>query len=75
VINDLWKETGGDAIVVTDWASIKCGSEYYITNRPRTLITSGGLGTMGFALPAAIGAKFAKPDADVWVVVAMAASK
>ena len=33
------------------------------------LLTSGGLGTMGFALPAAIGARFAKPDADVWVVV------
>ena len=36
--------------------------------RPRTLITSGGLGTMGFALPAAIGAKIACPDAEVWVV-------
>jgi len=36
--------------------------------RPRTLITSGGLGTMGFALPAAIGAKLACPDAEVWVV-------
>ena len=35
---------------------------------PRTLITSGGLGTMGFALPAAIGAKFARPDAEIWVV-------
>jgi len=35
---------------------------------PRTLITSGGLGTMGFALPAAIGAKLARPDAEVWVV-------
>jgi acetolactate synthase-1/2/3 large subunit len=35
---------------------------------PRTLITSGGLGTMGFALPAAIGAKMARPEAEVWVV-------
>jgi acetolactate synthase-1/2/3 large subunit len=44
-------------------------AQYYHHNRPRTLITSGGLGTMGFALPAAIGAKFAKPDSEVWVVV------
>ena len=36
--------------------------------QPRTLITSGGLGTMGFALPAAIGAKLARPEAEVWVV-------
>src|SRR6202030_437590 len=36
--------------------------------KPRSLITSGGLGTMGFALPAAIGAKFARPDSEVWVV-------
>ncbi len=44
-------------------------AQYYHHNRPRSLVTSGGLGTMGFATPAAIGAKFAKPDADVWVVV------
>jgi len=44
-------------------------AQYYHHNQPRTLVTSGGLGTMGFALPAAIGAKFAKPDSDVWVVV------
>src|SRR6202012_1021727 len=44
-------------------------AQYYHHNRPRTLVTSGDLGTMGFATPAAIGAKFAKPDADVWVVV------
>jgi acetolactate synthase-1/2/3 large subunit len=44
-------------------------AQYYKHERPRTLITSGGLGTMGFALPAAIGAKIARPDAEVWVVV------
>src|SRR5207237_10250721 len=38
-------------------------------NQPRTLITSVRLGTIGFALPAAIGAKFAKPGSEVWVVV------
>jgi acetolactate synthase-1/2/3 large subunit len=36
---------------------------------PRSLITSGGLGTMGFALPAAIGAKIARPNAEVWAIV------
>jgi acetolactate synthase-1/2/3 large subunit len=70
VINDLWKETAGEAIVVTDVGQHQMWeAQYYHHNRPRTLVTSGGLGTMGFALPAAIGAKFAKPEADVWVVV------
>jgi acetolactate synthase I/II/III large subunit len=70
VINDLWKETHGEAIVVTDVGQHQMWeAQYYHHNQPRSLITSGGLGTMGFALPAAIGAKFAKPDADVWVVV------
>jgi acetolactate synthase-1/2/3 large subunit len=70
VINDLWKETKGEAIVVTDVGQHQMWeAQYYHHNKPRSLVTSGGLGTMGFALPAAIGAKFAKPDADVWVVV------
>jgi acetolactate synthase-1/2/3 large subunit len=70
VINDLWKETRGEAIVVTDVGQHQMWeAQYYHHNLPRTLVTSGGLGTMGFALPAAIGAKFAKPEADVWVVV------
>jgi acetolactate synthase I/II/III large subunit len=70
VINDLWKETRGEAIVVTDVGQHQMWeAQYYHHNKPRTLVTSGGLGTMGFALPAAIGSKFAKPDSDVWVVV------
>ncbi|MGB2637611.1 MAG: biosynthetic-type acetolactate synthase large subunit [Candidatus Acidiferrum sp.] len=70
VINDLWKETHGEAIVVTDVGQHQMWeAQYYHHNQPRTLITSGGLGTMGFALPAAIGAKFAKPGSEVWVVV------
>ena len=70
VINDLWKETHGEAIVVTDVGQHQMWeAQYYHHNRPRTLITSGGLGTMGFALPAGIGAKFASPDSEVWVVV------
>ena len=43
-------------------------AQYYHHEQPRSLITSGGLGTMGFALPAAIGAKFARPEAEVWVI-------
>jgi len=70
VINDLWKETRGEAIVVSDVGQHQMWeAQYYHHNQPRSLVTSGGLGTMGFALPAAIGAKFAKPESDVWVVV------
>jgi acetolactate synthase-1/2/3 large subunit len=70
VINDLWRETNGDAVVVTDVGQHQMWeAQYYKHNTPRSLITSGGLGTMGFALPAAIGAKVARPDAEVWVVV------
>ncbi len=69
VIHDLWRMTSGNAIIVSDvgqnqmWAA-----QYYKHNDPRTYITSGGLGTMGFGLPAAIGAKFGKPDAEVWAI-------
>ncbi|MDF1500914.1 MAG: biosynthetic-type acetolactate synthase large subunit [Anaerolineales bacterium] len=70
VIHDLWQLTQGQAFVVTDvgqhqmWAA-----QYYRHDRPWTLATSGGLGTMGFALPAAIGARFARPDEEIWVIV------
>ena len=70
VINDLWRTTNGDAIIVTDVGQHQMWeAQYYHHDKPRTLITSGGLGTMGFALPAAIGAKLACPDKEVWVVV------
>ena len=70
VINDIWRMTEGKAIVVTDVGQHQMWeAQYYHHQEPRTLITSGGLGTMGFALPAAVGAKMAKPDAEVWVVV------
>ncbi len=70
VINDLWRATQGNALLVTDvgqnqmWAA-----QYYKQDNPGGFMTSGGLGTMGFGLPAAIGAKFAKPQANVWAVV------
>ncbi len=70
VINDLWRETAGTAVVVSDVGQHQMWeAQYYHHEQPRSLITSGGLGTMGFALPAAIGAKVARPDAEVWVVV------
>ncbi len=69
VINDLWRETQGEALVVSDvgqnqmWAA-----QYYRHEKPFTYFTSGGLGTMGFGLPAAIGVKFARPTEEVWAI-------
>ena len=69
VVRDLWRLTEGKALLVTDvgqnqmWAA-----QYYQQDQPRHMVTSGGLGTMGFALPAAIGARFARPDAEVWAI-------
>ena len=69
VMHDLWRLTGGDAIIVTDVGQHQMWeAQYFHHDKPRTLITSGGLGTMGYALPAAIGAKFACPEKEVWVV-------
>ncbi len=71
VINDLWRATKEtDTIVVTDVGQHQMWeAQYYHHDAPRSLITSGGLGTMGFAVPAAIGAKRARPDAEVWAIV------
>jgi acetolactate synthase-1/2/3 large subunit len=69
VMHDLWRITGGNAVVVTDVGQHQMWeAQYFHHEQPRTLITSGGLGTMGYALPAAIGAKFACPEKEVWVV-------
>jgi acetolactate synthase-1/2/3 large subunit len=69
VVHDLWRITAGNAIVVTDVGQHQMWeAQYFHHEHPRTLITSGGLGTMGFALPAAIGAKFACPEKEVWVI-------
>jgi acetolactate synthase-1/2/3 large subunit len=69
VLHDLWRLTAGRALVVTDVGQHQMWeAQYYKHERPRSLITSGGLGTMGFALPAAIGARFARPDDEIWVV-------
>lgn len=66
IVEEIYKQTNGDAIIVTEvgqhqmWAA-----QYYKYPKPRTLLTSGGLGTMGYGLGAAIGAKVANPDKTV----------
>ncbi|HWQ08378.1 MAG TPA: thiamine pyrophosphate-dependent enzyme, partial [Holophaga sp.] len=69
VFHDLWEATGGEATIVTDVGQHQMWeAQYYKHDAPRSLITSGGLGTMGFALPAAIGAKLARPGQEIWAV-------
>ena len=66
VVEEIYKVTEGDAIIVTDvgqhqmWAA-----QYYKYKKPHTLLTSGGLGTMGYGLGAAIGAKMGRPEKTV----------
>lgn len=66
IIEEIYKQTKGDAIMVTEvgqhqmWAA-----QFYKYKQPRTLISSGGLGTMGYGLGAAIGAQMANPDKQV----------
>jgi acetolactate synthase-1/2/3 large subunit len=69
VIHDLWRATNGEALICTDVGQHQMWTaQYYKQDRPFNFITSGGLGTMGFGLPAAIGAKLARPNADVWAI-------
>jgi acetolactate synthase-1/2/3 large subunit len=70
VIYHLSNITKGEAIVVTDVGQHQMvTSRYYHFKNPRTQVTSGGAGTMGFALPAAMGAKLAKPEHQVVAVI------
>ena len=70
VINCLSNKTNGEAIVVTDVGQHQMvTSRYYKYKNPRTNVTSGGAGTMGFALPAAMGAKLAMPHKQVVAVI------
>jgi acetolactate synthase-1/2/3 large subunit len=70
VINHLSNFTKGEAIVVTDVGQHQMTtSRYYQYKNPRTNVTSGGAGTMGFALPAALGAKLALPEKQVIAVI------
>jgi acetolactate synthase-1/2/3 large subunit len=69
VMRSLCEVTGGRALMVSDVGQNQMWeAQYYRHERPGGLISSGGLGTMGFALPAAIGAAVGAPDATVWVV-------
>ncbi|MDY0018943.1 MAG: biosynthetic-type acetolactate synthase large subunit [Anaerolineae bacterium] len=69
IIHQLWEATQGKAIVVSDVGQNQMWeAQYYDHQLHRGLLTSGGLGTMGFALPAAVGAKLGCPDQPVWVV-------
>ncbi len=69
VCDELWKATKGEAIMATGvgqhqmWAA-----QFYKCRHPRTFVTSGGLGTMGFGLPSAIGAAVGAPDRTVWCI-------
>jgi len=69
VVQKLYEVTKGKAIICTGvgqnqmWAA-----QHYWYNEPNTLVSSGGLGTMGFGLPSAMGAKVGRPDKDVWVI-------
>ncbi|HEX7021565.1 MAG TPA: biosynthetic-type acetolactate synthase large subunit [Trueperaceae bacterium] len=66
VIQMLREATGGDCVVTTEVGQHQMfAARLFATNRPRTFITSGGLGTMGFGLPAAIGAAFARPGEQI----------
>ncbi len=70
VIRDLWSITQGDAILTTDvgqhqmWAA-----QYYKMEQPFRFMTSGGAGTMGYGMPAAIGAWFGHKDREIWAIV------
>jgi acetolactate synthase-1/2/3 large subunit len=69
VVEQLWEVTQGDAYITSDvgqhqmWAA-----QFYKFDKPRRWINSGGLGTMGFGMPAAIGTKLGFPDADVFCI-------
>ena len=66
VIQSLYKVTKGEAFITSDVGQHQMfAAQYYKFDEPRKWINSGGLGTMGFGLPSAMGVKFAFPDADV----------
>jgi acetolactate synthase-1/2/3 large subunit len=70
VVRQLWEATQGEVIVVSDVGQNQMWEAQYFTHhRRRGLLSSGGLGTMGFALPAAIGAQMGRRGEQVWVTV------
>jgi len=70
VIDGIYRATRGEAIVVADVGQHQMfAAQHYYYDEPNSWQTSGGLGTMGYALPAAIGAQIARPDKTVWCVI------
>jgi acetolactate synthase-1/2/3 large subunit len=70
VVRQIWHATNGQAIMVSDVGQNQMWeAQYFLHDTPRGLLSSGGLGTMGFALPAAIGAQMGHPDQVVWATV------
>ncbi len=70
VVRDLWEATKGEALMVTDVGQHQMTvAQYYYQDHANTLLTSGGLGTMGYGLPAAIGASFSDRNKHIWAVV------
>jgi acetolactate synthase-1/2/3 large subunit len=70
VVRQIWHATGGQAIMVSDVGQNQMWeAQYFLHDEPRGLLSSGGLGTMGFALPAAIGAQMGCPGQVVWATV------
>ncbi|MEN8614535.1 biosynthetic-type acetolactate synthase large subunit [Dehalogenimonas sp. THU2] len=69
VIRKIWETTKGQATVVTGVGQHQMfAAQHYFYDKPNSFITSGGLGTMGFELPAAFGAKIGLPDETVWCI-------
>jgi acetolactate synthase-1/2/3 large subunit len=70
IVRQIWHSTQGDSIMVSDVGQNQMWeAQYFYHTKTRGLLSSGGLGTMGYALPAAIGAKCGKPEEEVWVTV------
>ncbi|NLM45416.1 MAG: biosynthetic-type acetolactate synthase large subunit [Firmicutes bacterium] len=69
VIESIWRETGGQALIATDVGQHQMWvAQYYRFTRPRAFITSGGLGTMGFGLPASLGVQIGAPGETVFCI-------
>jgi acetolactate synthase-1/2/3 large subunit len=70
VVRQIWEATRGEVIMVSDVGQNQMWeAQYFVHHRRRGLLSSGGLGTMGFALPAAIGAQMGRREEQVWVSV------
>jgi acetolactate synthase-1/2/3 large subunit len=68
-VRQIYEITKGDAVIVTGVGQNQMWSaQYFYYDKPNTLLSSGGLGTMGFALPGAVGAKVGQPDQTVWCI-------